>query len=79
MALYGQNYGQNLAKFLAIILVTTTTLYRIPVLKGDGAYMDCEFNSYLSRLWSISYFLRKSHAKNKHMFAARGFITFAEW
>ena len=26
MAIYGQNYGQNLAKFLAIILVTPTTL-----------------------------------------------------
>ena len=27
MAIYGQNYGQNLAKFLAIILVTPTTLH----------------------------------------------------
>ena len=26
MAIYGQNYGQILAKFLAIILVTPTTL-----------------------------------------------------
>ena len=26
MVIYGQNYGQNLAKFLAIILVTPTTL-----------------------------------------------------
>ena len=44
MAIYGQNYGQILAKFLAIILVTPTTLIYTYV-------HICPYNRY-GHMWS---------------------------